>query len=176
MEDLRGLTGVAAIDRDAMGETVRTALIGCNMRVPMLVENIDAALVACETHQPDVLFISFMFAGRPALELMRAVRAAKGGVGRINPRLPIIITAANPQPKHVKASIAAGAHEFLALPASRDALTMLVQRSVSGQRDWVTAKNYAGPDRRRQSAAKLPFPDRRKNANDADAGEDAHRI
>jgi two-component system chemotaxis response regulator CheY len=162
MKDLRGLTGITAIDRSALGETVRTSLQACNMQVPMLVENIEKALVACETHQPDVLFISFVFNGKPALELMRAIRAAEGGVGRINPKLPIIISSHNPQPKQVKACIAAGAHEFLALPTSHLALTGLVHRALSGEREWISAGKYTGPDRRRQTLDKLPFPDRRK--------------
>ena len=169
MQDLRGLTAVIAVDRNAMGETLREALVGCNMKVPMLTESIDAALVACETHQPDVLMISFVFNGKPALELMRAVRRAKGGVGRINPQLSIVITSNAPSPKQVKACIAAGAHEFLALPASRDNLTTIVGRAVSGSRKWITSERYSGPDRRRQTVAKLPFPDRRKPDADAPA-------
>lgn len=178
MQDLRGLTAVIAVDRNAMGETLREALVGCNMKVPMLTESIDAALVACETHQPDVLMISFVFNGKPALELMRAVRRAKGGVGRINPQLPIIITSNAPSPKQVKACIAAGAHEFLALPASRDNLTTIVGRAVSGSRKWITSERYSGPDRRRQTLAKLPFPDRRKpeaTASGSTPGNTAHQ-
>lgn len=193
MQDLRGLTAVIAVDRNAMGETLREALVGCNMKVPMLTESIDAALVACETHQPDVLMISFVFNGKPALELMRAVRRAKGGVGRINPQLPIVITSNAPSPKQVKASIAAGAHEFLALPVSRDNLTTIVGRAVSGSRKWITSDRYSGPDRRRQTVATLPFPDRRKpeaavpsstpdstaqqgSDGDSDARDDSHLI
>lgn len=164
MTDLRGMTAVVAVDRSAMGEAVREALVGCGVKVPMLAEDIDKALVACETHQPDVLLVSFVFNGRPALDLMRVVRRAQGGVGRLNPHLPIIITSHNPQPKQVKACIAAGAHEFLALPASRETYMTLVARAVRGTRDWITSKSYTGPDRRRQQIPNLPFPDRRKQA------------
>jgi CheY-like chemotaxis protein len=162
LDNLRGLTGIVAIDRAAMGETVRASLIACNMQVPLIPESIGKALVACETHQPDVLFISFLFANRPALELMRAVRAAEGGVGRLNPKLPIIISSHKPQPKQVKACIAAGAHEFLALPTSHAALTKLVQRAIDPGRGWILEEGYSGLDRRRQTLETLPFPDRRQ--------------
>jgi DNA-binding NarL/FixJ family response regulator len=168
MQDLRGLTAVVAIDRAAMGETVREALVGCYMKIPMLAEDIEKALVSCETHQPDVLFISFIFNRQPALELMRAIRRSQGGVGRINPKLPIIITSHKPQPKQVKASIHAGVHEFLALPASRETLTSVVGRAISGERSWIDHDSYSGVDRRRQTLAELPFPDRRKQPETAD--------
>jgi DNA-binding NarL/FixJ family response regulator len=172
MQDLRGLTAVIAIDRSAMGETVRDALVGCYMKVPMLTEDIEKALVSCETHQPDVLFISFIFDRQPALELMRAIRRSQGGVGCINPKLPIIITSHKPQPKQVKASIQAGAHEFLALPASRETLTTVVDRALNGGRTWVDHASYSGPDRRRQNMKELPFPDRRKpSASDDDTDQ-----
>lgn len=176
MQDLRELTAVVAVDRNSMGEALREALVGCNAKVPMLAENIEKALVACETHQPHVLLISFVFDGRPALELMRAVRRAQGGVGRINPKLPIIITSHSPQPKQVKASIAAGAHEFLALPVSREKLTAIVDRAVNGEREWIVSEKYSGPDRRRQTVAKLPFPDRRKGAGAETAEADGSHL
>jgi two-component system chemotaxis response regulator CheY len=161
MQNLQGLSAVVAVDRTAMGEAIRQALVGCGVKVPMLSEDIDKALVACETQQPDVLFISFIFDGSPALELMRIIRRQKGGVGRINPQLPIIITSHNPHPKQIKACMAAGAHEFMALPASRDALATVIDRAVTAKRDWIEEKAYFGPDRRRRQIPKLPFPDRR---------------
>jgi len=164
MEDLRGLTGIVAVDRSAMGEIVRESLVGCNMKVPMLVENIDKALIACEAHQPDAIFISFVFDKKPALELMNIIRKSRGGVGMIDPLLPIIITSHKANPKQVKASLHAGASEFLALPASRDALTNAVDRAVNAQRDWIEDKSYFGPDRRRRQLPELPFQDRRKNS------------
>jgi len=163
MEDLRGLTGIVAVDRSAMGEIVRESLVGCNMKVPMLVDNLDSALVACETHQPDAIFISFVFNKKPALELIKFIRKSRGGVGRVDPHLPIIITSHKANPKQVKASLQAGANEFLALPASRDALTSAVDRAANAQRDWIEVKSYIGPDRRRRQLPNLPFPDRRKS-------------
>ena len=164
MQNLQGMSAVVAVDRSAMGDAIRQALVGCSVKVPMLSEDIDKALVACETHQPDVVFISFIFDGSPALELMRIIRRQKGDTGRINPRLPIIITSHNPDPKQIKACTAAGAHEFMAFPVSRDDMTKLIDRAVTAKRDWIEEKSYFGPDRRRQKAPKLPFPDRRKSS------------
>ena len=78
---------------------------------------------------------------------VRRVRAHKDERTR---QAPIILAKANPTPADIAAAREAGVTEFLARPFSEAALTTRLQAILGKPRQFVSATDFIGPDRRRR--------------------------
>lgn len=99
------------------------------------VANFDPQLILTELSGPD-------FNG---LEFIRNLRRS-----RIAARTaPVILYTAEATVESIKGARDAGAHEFLRKPYTLKDLFRRVENVIIHPRDWIEAKMYVGPDRRR---------------------------
>ncbi len=83
-------------------------------------------------------------------EFMRALR---NNVDHANRHVPIIMMASAPGAAMITAARDAGVNEFLRKPFSSEHIRMRLDSINRGNRAFVEAEGYAGPDRRRKRVA-----------------------
>ncbi len=100
---------VWVVDDDPAACWVLERALAGNGLTPRIFAKARAALAALAQGAPDVLFTEIDLAGQSGLELLRAVHD-------INPALPVIVTAGNPDLNSAVSSYKAGAFEYLPKP------------------------------------------------------------
>jgi two-component system nitrogen regulation response regulator GlnG len=132
----RSTLHVWVVDEDPAARWVlERALVG-DGATPRMFDAAEAALVAFEQDSPDVLFTEIELGGRSGLELLRSVH-------KINPALPVIVTAANPDLSSAVSSYKAGAFEYLPKPVDVLEALSVVKRAtlarplVNGKHDPI---------------------------------------
>jgi CheY-like chemotaxis protein len=77
--------------------------------------------------------------------------------------VPIILYTAEATVQSIKGARDAGAHEFLRKPYTIKDLFRRVENVILKPRDWIEAKMYVGPDRRRFNSEAYVGPKKRKS-------------
>lgn len=101
-----------------------------------VLENEPIDVVICDDHMPEM-------SGR---EFCRTVR---DGDNVTNPYVPIIVLTAFSQRQNVIEARDSGATEFCCKPVSSAALYQRIAAVINNPRQFIKAKGYSGPDRRR---------------------------
>lgn len=122
------------------------------------------ALIA--TYEPKLVFTEYAGAVN-GCDLVRRLRRGDG----VTRRAPVIVCTAEATEASLKAARDAGVHEFLCKPFTVGHLVKRVEAACLKERDWIEARMYVGPDRRRFNSAGYEGPRKReadKAAPDAD--------
>ena len=82
-----------------------------------------------------------------------------------NPMLPVIMLSGHTEPKRVAEARDAGVTDFLSKPVSPKALYLRIEQVILRPRQFVRAKAFEGPDRRRHRDDKYSGR-RRRQADD----------
>jgi DNA-binding response OmpR family regulator len=91
------------------------------------------------------------------------VRTAKDSP---NPYVPIIMLSGFTEHRRITEARDAGINEFLAKPISAKSIYQRVATIIDNPRPFIRAKNFFGPDRRRQNLGPpRNVPERRQDAN-----------
>ncbi len=143
-EDLR--VCVTMEGDDAVSIT-RSALRGVGVR--QIVHEANGAAVAriIKEQDPDILITMVRDTEKdPGLTLTRLLRQSKASPNRY---IPILVLSPLRTVSAVRATINAGAHEFLPFPISGDLLWKKMSRAIFMGAPFVETKDYFGPCRRR---------------------------
>ncbi len=119
----RATLRVWVVDQDPAARwLLERGLLGDGL-IPSMFDTAESALAALAQDLPDVLFTEIALGGRSGLELLRAVH-------NINPALPVIVTAANPDLNSAVSAYKAGAFEYLPQPLDVLEALSVVKRAV----------------------------------------------
>ncbi|MDH5747961.1 MAG: response regulator [Rhodospirillales bacterium] len=115
---------------------------------------------------PDIIITDWLM---PVLDGMELIRLIRKGTDVVDPHVPIIMVTAHSEQSRILAARDAGATEILIKPYSATDLYRRFVAIIDRPRDFVKAKTFAGPDRRRRSNGGFKGEDRRQNrGTDAD--------
>jgi two-component system, chemotaxis family, chemotaxis protein CheY len=148
--EIRDVCAVLFAASPGEATTLRESLLACGITNIRLVRTAQHFFVACKDVQPDVAILCLGSDPRSVLALLSDLRAGTNGANRY---LPVIVAQHNPSVPAVAASINAGMHEFLVLPATIKSLSTLIYRAIFVSRPFIIVPGYAGPCRRRRHAA-----------------------
>ena len=98
------------------------------------------------------------------LDGMEFLRRVRQDVDSPNPFVPVIVVTANTELRHVCTARDSGMTEFLAKPVSARTIYQRICNVIEGDRPFVRANHFFGPDRRRRDSGGHDGPDRRRLA------------
>ncbi|MBV9510350.1 MAG: response regulator [Caulobacteraceae bacterium] len=122
----------------------------------------ERALALCRQIEPKIIITELR---GPALDGLKFVRALRRSSFTCR-KAPVIVITAQATASSLTAARNAGAHEFMCKPFTIRDLTRRLEAVAIGQRDWIEAVSYVGPDRRRFNSGDYRGPRKRI----ADAG------
>ncbi len=106
----------------------------------------------------DISICDWEMSPMDGLEFVRLVRTDTDSP---DPFVPVIMLTAHTEAKRVVEARDAGVTEFLAKPISADQLYSRIRAIIKRPRQFVRAKSYVGPDRRRRQDPDFEGPERR---------------
>ena len=142
-----GILSVLVIDdientRKVMRAVLRTIGINTVYEAPGAVEGYQLV----KTMRPDIVFTDWDMPGATGLDFVRFVRSRPDSP---DPMMPVILLTAHGSLDYVTAARDVGATDFLIKPFSPQRIGRRILDVVEGQRFFVMAPGYKGPDRRR---------------------------
>ena len=111
------------------------------------------------TYDPRLVFTEYG-GGVEGVDLVKRLRRSESA----SRKTPVIMCTAEATEASLKAARDAGVHEFLCKPFTVGHLVKRVEAACLKERDWIDARFYVGPDRRRFNSAGYEGP--RKRAAD----------
>lgn len=141
--------GVLVVDpQPNMSSLVATMLRSIGRRDIREVSTGRDAMIALDRRAFDVLIIDDGLEDVDAVEFVRKLRANQNCQNRA---LPIIMMAAAPGPARIAAARDAGVTEFLRKPFAATHLQSRLDTIDQRPREFIEARTYTGPDRRRRT-------------------------
>jgi two-component system chemotaxis response regulator CheY len=156
--DLTRLRFLVIDDNAHMRRILRMLLHSYGAREVYEAEDGAAGLDAFNHYLPDIVITDWVMPIFDGLEVTRIIR--QDGTNA-NPYVPIIMLTGYSEKRRVVAARDAGVTEFLAKPISSQALYQRILSVVASPRPFIKAKNYFGPDRRRNVNPNYLGPQRR---------------
>lgn len=98
-------------------------------------------------HRPDAVITDLMMKPVDGLEFTRAVRNDPSSP---IPDVPILMVTGHCEKHHVEEARDAGVTEFLAMPVTANSIAERLTSAIQRPRDFVRARNFVGPERRRR--------------------------
>jgi len=95
------------------------------------------------------------------LDGMAFLRKIRQDPASPNPYIPVIVITANTELHDVCKARDTGTTEFLAKPISAKQLYMRIVSVIEGNRPFIRANSFFGPDRRRRRGSEYPEAERR---------------
>lgn len=129
-----------------------------------------AALAACDSLEPQVIFTELSGPRLNGLDLVRKLRRSDLPCRTA----PVVMITAEATAAAIIAARDSGVHEFLRRPFTLGQLTKRLEAVMLHPREWIEAINYVGPDRRRFNSGDYKGP--RKRLADHAQPADAERI
>lgn len=124
-----------------MGEVIR----GLGGRHVSTVQSTSNGLDCIENHKPQLILTEFRGHDFDGLDLITRLRRSE-----LSERMvPVILYTAEATIESIRGARDAGAHEFLRKPYTLKDLGKRIENVMLKPRDWIEAKAYVGPDRRR---------------------------
>jgi two-component system, chemotaxis family, chemotaxis protein CheY len=157
--DLTRLRFLVIDDNAHMRRILRMLLHSYGAREVYEAEDGAAGLEAFKHCLPDIVITDWVMPIFDGLEVTQIIR--QDGTNP-NPYVPIIMLTGYSEKRRVVAARDAGVTEFLAKPISSKALYQRILSVVASPRPFIKAKNYFGPDRRRNVNANYVGPQRRR--------------
>jgi two-component system, chemotaxis family, chemotaxis protein CheY len=159
--DFNRLRFLVIDDNPHMRRIIRTLLHGLGTRDVFEAEDGASGLDAYTHMVPDIVLVDWAMPVFDGLELTRIIRGTEASA---NPYVPIIMITGHTEQNRVIAARDAGVTEFLAKPISAKALYQRIVNVVAHPRPFIKAKDYFGPDRRRNPNSNYSGPERRRGA------------
>ena len=103
------------------------------------------ALDCIENHKPQLILTEYKGPEFDGLEMIASLRRSD----LADRMAPVILYTAEATVESIRGARDAGAHEFLRKPYTLKDLTKRIENVMLKPRDWIEAKAYVGPDRRR---------------------------
>ncbi len=128
-------------------------------RQPVYATQTERALDIAAEFDPQIVFTDLAGPDLDGVELTHRLRR-----GALNARkAPVVVMAAQPREGAIKAARDAGAHEFLVKPFTAGHLFKRVENVTLKPRQWIEAKMYVGPDRRRFNSGEFVGSKKRRS-------------
>lgn len=118
----------------------------------------ERALKLAQTCEPQVIFVELRMDGFDGLDFTRRLRRSEMATRQV----PVIMTTGAATAAGILAARDAGVHEFLRKPYSLKDLVRRLEAVTLGDRDWIEAVQYVGPDRRRFNSGEYDGPLKRR--------------
>jgi two-component system chemotaxis response regulator CheY len=135
-------------DHRFMREVIRMMLGTLGIRRVVAACNVDEAMTILAHEKVDVVIADYRLGGETGAEFMRLVRAMKGYARFV----PLIGCTADTSPATIAEMRDAGADEILAKPVSAQVIWKKLMAVTNARRNFVSAPDFFGPDRRRRRA------------------------
>lgn len=164
---LQYVTVMVVEDNANMRNVLRTVLQLIGVGSIITASDGREALELLRTRAVDILMIDWEMKPLDGLEMTRAIRMSSDHPNRFT---PIIMVSAHSEVDRVKQARDAGVNEFLVKPISAKRVMERLIDVIERPRQYVKARNYFGPDRRRRSAKSGGYtgPFRRKDDKPAE--------
>ncbi|HVZ30205.1 MAG TPA: response regulator [Asticcacaulis sp.] len=145
-------------DNDASRRLVLELLRAAGFDNLSFARDAEEAIEQIQGHSPDLMLLDWGLPGMSGVELVREIRSsAHKPDGRFaNPELPIVMLTARQRARDVTTARNAGINEFVIKPFSATSLLKAISSCLARQRDFVVARTFTGPDRRRRRAENYP--------------------
>lgn len=144
-------------DHRFMQQVIRLMLGSLGIRRVIAASNVDEAMVMLAHEKVDVVIADYRLGGETGAEFMRLVRGLQGHARFV----PLIGCTADTSPATISAMRDAGADEILAKPVSARVIWAKLMSVTNARRNFVSAPDFFGPDRRRRRADAALKEDRR---------------
>lgn len=161
--DVGQLSVLVVDDHRFMQQLMRLILKGLGIREIKAALTVDEGLNLLSSQSFDVVIADYLMGTRNGAEFMRFARSEHFTGDRY---VPIIACTADTTQRTVKELRDAGADEILCKPVSPKMIWTKLAAVTHARRNFVTAPDFFGPDRRRRVRYMRPVEDRRKG--DAD--------
>lgn len=135
-------------DHRFMREVIRLMLGTLGIRRVVAAENVDEAMHMLAHEKVDVVIADYRLGGATGAEFMRLVRGLQGHARFV----PLIGCTADTSPATISEMRDAGADEVLAKPVSAKVIWTKLMAVTNARRNFVSAPEFFGPDRRRRRA------------------------
>lgn len=145
-------------DHRFMREVIRLMLGTLGIRRVLASGSVDEAMAMLAHEKVDVVIADYRLGGETGAEFMRLVRGLQGHARFV----PLIGCTADTSPATISEMRDAGADEVLAKPVSARVIWAKLMAVTNARRNFVSAPDFFGPDRRRRRAEVLTT-DRRAN-------------
>ena len=145
-------------DHRFMREVIRLMLGTLGIRRVLASGSVDEAMAMLSHEKVDVVIADYRLGGETGAEFMRLVRGLQGHARFV----PLIGCTADTSPATISEMRDAGADEVLAKPVSARVIWAKLMAVTNARRNFVSAPDFFGPDRRRRRAEVLTT-DRRAN-------------
>ena len=145
-------------DHRFMREVIRLMLGTLGIRRVLASGSVDEAMAMLAHEKVDVVIADYRLGGETGAEFMRLVRGLQGHARFV----PLIGCTADTSPATISEMRDAGADEVLANPVSARVIWAKLMAVTNARRNFVSAPDFFGPDRRRRRAEVLTT-DRRAN-------------
>lgn len=145
-------------DHRFMREVIRLMLGTLGIRRVLASGSVDEAMAMLAHEKVDVVIADYRLGGETGAEFMRLVRGLQGHARFV----PLIGCTADTSPATISEMRDAGADEVLAKPVSAKVIWTKLMAVTNARRNFVSAPDFFGPDRRRRAEIVLTT-DRRAN-------------
>jgi two-component system chemotaxis response regulator CheY len=153
-------------DSRHMRRVMRTMLHGFGSRDVHEAEDGIAGLEMLAAVRPDIVLLDWEMPILTGLEVARLIR---GGDGKVDALVPIVLVTAHTERQKVLEARDAGVNEFLAKPVSPQSLHDRLLSVVAHPRPFIKTGTYFGPDRRPAVPGSYAGPERRHAAQGEEA-------
>jgi len=132
--------------------------------------NTKAATIAAREDDPQVIFTEFAGTHWDGLQFVRTIRRSDLACRQA----PVIMVTAEITAHAILGARDAGVHEFVRKPYTLKDLARRIEAVTAGDRDWIEAVGYVGPDRRRFNSAE--YMGQRKRSSDKAAAPPSAKL
>jgi two-component system chemotaxis response regulator CheY len=139
----------------AMLRGARTAL---GAREVLSADGVAGAMAVMDLGTTDIILTEWQLADGSGLDLVKAVRAAKGATRST----PIVMVTGNTRASAFAQAQAAGVNSYIVKPLNVRSLATHLRDIIEHPRPFIKAAAYAGPDRRRRLVPLDAGQDRRR--------------
>jgi two-component system, chemotaxis family, chemotaxis protein CheY len=134
-------------DHRFMREVIRLMLGTLGIRRVLASGSVDEAMAMLAHEKVDVVIADYRLGGETGAEFMRLVRGLQGHARFV----PLIGCTADTSPATISEMRDAGADEVLAKPVSARVIWAKLMAVTNARRNFVSAPDFFGPDRRRRA-------------------------
>jgi CheY-like chemotaxis protein len=113
-----------------------------------------------QSHAPDAVITDLMMQPVDGLSFTRSVRTDPGCPV---PDVPILMVTGHSEKRHVEEARDAGVTDFIAMPVTANTIAERLTSAVQRPRDFVRARAFVGPDRRRRQLPLVETAKRRES-------------
>lgn len=156
--DLRSVRALIIDDNGPMLQILRTVLDAIGVRSISEARTAQEASTLLQAASFDLILLDQVLSGDRGWALAREIRTSNGP----NRERPIIMVSGDAHSQTILQARDAGVDEFVVKPVSVGTLAERIEAVLTRPREFVEARTYTGPDRRRRRRAQYQGPERRR--------------